>query len=290
MERLPRTTIEQWIVLRMIVKTGSFAQAAAMLHRSQSAVSYAVSRLQESLQVELLEMQGRRAILTPAGAELLAEAAPLIDSFMRMESRAKSAAEDEALQIRIVVDVLFPKERLLAALTLFAERYPHISVTYHETVRSYYEEVVSTGDFDIAIVILEAGAPAWPIADIRLLAVASHDHPLAKLAAPISNDIVNSYPRSEIRNFSLSKKLPEVQGRPWMSNSIDAIIGAVKSGLCHGLLPYHLIKDELEQGTIVRLHLAEGGERLVPLGLVMGISSLRPTPVDVLANLIRDSG
>ncbi len=67
-------------------------------------------------------------------------------------------------------------------------------------------------------------------------------------------------------------------------------IGAVKSGLCHGLLPYHLIKDELEKGTIVRLHLAEGGERLVPLGLVMGISSLRPTPVDVLANLIRDSG
>lgn len=48
-------------------------------------------------------------------------------------------------------------------------------------------------------------------------------------------------------------------------------IGAVKSGLCHGLLPYHLIMHELEQGTIVRLHLAEGGERLVPIGLVMGI-------------------
>ncbi|MCI9867330.1 hypothetical protein RHIZ_15350 [Rhizobium skierniewicense] len=67
-------------------------------------------------------------------------------------------------------------------------------------------------------------------------------------------------------------------------------IVAVESGLCHGLLPYHLIMHELEQGTIVRLHLAEVGERLVPLGLVMGISSLRPTPVDVLANLIRDSG
>ncbi|MBD8687711.1 MULTISPECIES: hypothetical protein [unclassified Rhizobium] len=67
-------------------------------------------------------------------------------------------------------------------------------------------------------------------------------------------------------------------------------MGAVKSGLCHGRLPYHLIMHELEQGTIVRLHLAEVGERLVPLGPVMDISSLRPTPVDVLANLIRDSG
>jgi DNA-binding transcriptional LysR family regulator len=289
MERLPNTTVEQWIVLRTIVKTGSFAQAAERLNKSQSAVSYSVSRLQESLQIKLLELRGRRAVLTSAGEELLAEAVPLIESFLRLESRAKSTAQNEALQIRMVVDALFPKERLFSALSKFAMRYPHISVTYKETVRSYYEDIVSNAGFDIAIVITEAGAPARPVANIKLLAVAASDHPLAMATPPVSNDLINSYPRAEIRNFSISKKLPEVQGRPWLTNSFEAVIDAVKSGLCHALLPEHLIRLDLQQGTIVPLRLAERGERFVPLGLVMGATSVRPTPIDILCDLIAEA-
>lgn len=290
MEQFPRTTLEQWAVLRAIVKTGGFAQAAHALNKSQSAVSYAVARLQENLQVELLQLRGRKAVLTTAGAGLLAEAAPLIDAFMGLESRARSTARDEALQIRMVVDAMFPKARLFAALKTFAVRYPHITVSYRETVRLHYEEVVSGGDFDIAIVIAETGAPAWPIADVKLLAVAAPDHPLTRVSPPISSVIVNSYPRAEIRSAGLSKKLPEVQGRPWLTNSIEAVIGAVRSGLCHALLPLHLIESDLEAGAMVPLEIAEYGERIVSLGLVLGSSSARPTPIDVLAAIIRDSG
>ncbi|WP_230369053.1 helix-turn-helix domain-containing protein [Paludibacterium denitrificans] len=55
---LPKTTTEQWLVLQAIVEHGGFAQAAQALHRSQSSVSYAVSRLQEQLGVALLQPQG----------------------------------------------------------------------------------------------------------------------------------------------------------------------------------------------------------------------------------------
>lgn len=289
MEQFPRTTLEQWAVLRAIVKTGGFAQAARALNKSQSAVSYAVARLQESVQVELLELRGRKAVLTTAGAELLAEAAPLIDAFMGLESRAKSTARDEALQIRMVVDALFPKERLFVALKTFAARYPHISVSYRETVRLSYEEVVSGGDFDIAIVITETGAPCWRIAEVKLVAVAASDHPLTRVTPPISSVIVNSYPRAEIRSPTFDKKLPEIQGRSWLANSIEAVISAVRSGLCHALLPLHLIESDLAAGTIVTLDIAEYGERITSLGLVMGASSVRPKPVDVLAAIIRNT-
>jgi DNA-binding transcriptional LysR family regulator len=290
LEQLPRTTLEQWTVLRTIVKTGGFAQAANALNKSQSAVSYAVARLQESLQVELLELRGRKAVLTTVGAELLAEAAPLIDAFTGLESRARSTARDEALQIRMVVDAMFPKPRLFRALKTFAGRYPHITVSYRETVRLYYEEVVSGGDFDIAIVIMETGAPAWPIADVKLLAVAAPDHPLTHVTPPISSVIVNSYPRAEIRSSASGRKLPEVQGRPWLTNSIEAVINAVRSGLCHALLPRHLIESDLAAGTMVPLEIAEHGERITSLGLVMGAPSGRPAPIDVLADIIRNSG
>ena len=289
LEQFPRTTLEQWAVLRAIVKTGGFAQAATALNKSQSAVSYAVARLQESLQMELLELRGRKAVLTTAGAELLAEAAPLIDAFMGLESRARSTARDEALQIRMVVDAMFPKERLFAALKTFTGRYPHITISYRETVRLYYEEVVGGGDFDIAIVITETGAPAWPVADIKLLAVAAPDHPLARVTAPIPTVLVNSYPRAEIRSVVSSKKLPEVQGRPWLTNSIEAVISAVRSGLCHALLPLHLVAEDLAAGTMVQLDIAEQGERTTSLGLVMSSTSVR-TPIGSLADIIRNTG
>ena len=61
---LPRTTLEQWAVLAAVIDRGGFAQAAAALHRSQSAVSYAVARLQELLDTPLLSLKGRKAVLT----------------------------------------------------------------------------------------------------------------------------------------------------------------------------------------------------------------------------------
>src|SRR5258706_12700218 len=65
--RVPRSTLEQWSVLKAIVDHGGFAQAAEALHRSQSSVSYMVARLQEQLSVELLAIEGRKARLTEQG-------------------------------------------------------------------------------------------------------------------------------------------------------------------------------------------------------------------------------
>ena len=64
-----RTTIEQWAVLAAVVDEGGFAQAATALNRSQSAVSYAVARLQEAVDVPLLAIEGRKAVLTAHGQE-----------------------------------------------------------------------------------------------------------------------------------------------------------------------------------------------------------------------------
>ena len=72
--RPPRTSIDQWAVLSAVVELGSYAKAAEALHRSQPAVSYAIANLQQSLGVKLLEIQGRRAVLTTHGGTLLKRA------------------------------------------------------------------------------------------------------------------------------------------------------------------------------------------------------------------------
>src|SRR3984957_17236493 len=82
---LPRTTLEQWAVLAAVIDRGGFAQAAASLHRSQSAISYGVARLQESLGTALLSIQGRKAVLTPHGETLLRRARPLLQGLSTLE-------------------------------------------------------------------------------------------------------------------------------------------------------------------------------------------------------------
>lgn len=285
---VPKTTLEQWMVLRTIVDMGGFEAAARRLNKSQSAVSYAMTRLQEQLQVDVLQLKGRRAVLTPAGKELLAEAAPLIDALLRLEDRAKAMLHKEAFQIRLIVDAMYPKDLLFTALKRFAERYPHVGVVFRETVRLYYEEVVGAADFDIAIVLSEIGAPAWPLAPIPLMTVAAAGHPLARMSGPISPLILNSYARVEIRGYEFSKKLPEPQGRLWIMNSLQAAVAAVRSGLCHAILPRHVIESELAAGEIVPIEAAEGGERQVLLSLVVGGSAPETDAVHALFEIMRD--
>src|ERR1700761_742377 len=110
---LPRTTVEQWAVLAAVVDEGGFAQAARSLNRSQSAVSYALARLQESLGVPLLAIEGRKAVLTAHGQVLLKRARSLIGDLGALEALAGTLRRGWEPELRLVVDAAFPRERLL---------------------------------------------------------------------------------------------------------------------------------------------------------------------------------
>jgi len=59
MTRTPRISLEQWRSLAAVVDAGGYAQAAAVLHKSQSAVTYAVQRVETQLGVKVFEVIGR---------------------------------------------------------------------------------------------------------------------------------------------------------------------------------------------------------------------------------------
>lgn len=67
---LPRVTLEQWRALVAIVDAGGHAQAAQALHKSQSSITAAVHKLQATLGLRAFEVEGRKAVLTPAGRML----------------------------------------------------------------------------------------------------------------------------------------------------------------------------------------------------------------------------
>src|SRR6202453_4970790 len=135
-EASPKTTPGQGVAPAKVVDLGGYATAAEALDRSQSAVSYQITRLQEALGCRLLEVQGRRAVLTPQGEALLALARGLLGEWRALEEFARSLERGFEAALKVVVDAAFPRGRLLSALLELRQRCPSTQVDLAEAVLS----------------------------------------------------------------------------------------------------------------------------------------------------------
>ncbi|GBL03257.1 LysR family transcriptional regulator [Glaciecola sp. KUL10] len=106
----PKTTLEQWRILQAVVDYGGYAHAAEKLNKSQSSLNHAVAKLQSMLGVQLLEVIGRKAVLTEAGEVMLRRSRYLTQDVENLESLAININQDWEPEITLVVDLAYPKE------------------------------------------------------------------------------------------------------------------------------------------------------------------------------------
>ena len=255
MSGIPQTTLEQWAVLRTVIDAGSFAKAAAQLNRSQSSVSYAVSRLQDRLGVKVVAVTGRKARLTEIGRMLLAEAVPLISSLERLELRGKANDAVGHVRLRVLVDPVFPRSVLTDAFAKIKKTCPQVEVIHHELVRG--AEPIEPEHYDLAIRISNAVTDfAHPLTVITTLMVACPGHPILELNAPLARDALSLYPRLQIVGHLEEQDRPTAAREPkWRVNTFEAALEAVRHGLCFGRLPLHLIEDDVKAGRLVPIQL-----------------------------------
>jgi DNA-binding transcriptional LysR family regulator len=84
----PTISLDQWRALVAVVDEGGYAAAAEAIHKSQSAVTYAVQQIQKLLGVKAFQLEGRKAVLTPAGRMLYSRARVLLDEASNLEQAA----------------------------------------------------------------------------------------------------------------------------------------------------------------------------------------------------------
>ena len=147
----PRISLEQWRSLLAVVDAGGYAQAAEMLHKSQSAVTYAVQKIESLLGVKVFEVIGRKAHLTPTGEVLYRRAKALLDEAGALESAAGSLAAGWEPELRLAVEIIFPTWLLLQCFARFAEERPQTRIELYETVLSGTEEALLQRKVDLAI-------------------------------------------------------------------------------------------------------------------------------------------
>jgi DNA-binding transcriptional LysR family regulator len=150
-----------------IVDQQSFAVAAEQVHRTQSAVTQQMARLEEQLGVALFEKVGRSKRLTKHGVRLLEHARRLL------------AMNDEALQALAASDLRGPlrigslhdaAEFLLPPLLArFSQLYPNVQIEVHPERTIHLMQALKRGDIEIAILAMPEGEvdPAHPSKRLR---------------------------------------------------------------------------------------------------------------------------
>src|SRR6266536_2996704 len=147
----PHVSLEQWRALIAVGEAGGYAQAAETLHKSQSAVSYAVQKLESQLGVKAFEIRGRKAVLTQTGQLLYRRAHALLDDSAALERAARTLSAGWEAEIRIVAEILFPSWLLLQCLERFGIESPHTRIELVESVMGGTAEAILSGRTDIAI-------------------------------------------------------------------------------------------------------------------------------------------
>lgn len=263
-----KTTLEQWALLEKVVELGSFAKAADETHRSQSSVSYNLALFQERLGVTLLTPSGRRAVLTPAGELLLGQVKPLLQAFAYVETHAATLRDGARTRLDLVVDSIFPRERLFAILRQFQQRYPQTQVRLTEVLENVEEELPARSEADVMVLTRRqdiTGRGEW-LMNIDFVAVAHRDHPLSALEGPLDDNALAPWPLVRIADRGND---PQSARDAWTFSTIDAAIDAVLYQVGFGWLPEERIRPQLQQGVLKALPLGHGARRATPLHLIV---------------------
>ena len=133
-----------------IADSGSFTRAAEQVHRTQSAVSMQMRRLEERLGKTLFEKDGRSNRLTEDGERLLAYARRM----MRLNRETLAAFDDESLEghIRIGTPDDYADRFLPEIMARFSRSNPRVELSVICEPTANLVEHVRRGHLDIALV------------------------------------------------------------------------------------------------------------------------------------------
>jgi DNA-binding transcriptional LysR family regulator len=255
-----RISLDALLVLDAIDRKGSFAAAAAELHRVPSAVTYTVQKLEQDLDVLLFDRRGHRAKLTPAGRELLEEGRRLLRAAGELESRIKRVATGWEAELKIAYDGIIPPGSVLALAREFYGEACGTRLRLSQEVLGGCWDALVSGRADLVI-----GAPGdgpagggyvtRPLGKVDWVFAVAPDHPLARLPQPLKASDILAHRAVVVADSSRS--LPPrttglISGQETLTvHDLASKTLAQCMGLGVGNLPRHIAEREAAAGRLV---------------------------------------
>jgi len=187
-----------------VAETGGVTRAAHQLHLTQSAVSMQIKRLEDMLQLPLLDRAGRRVALTGHGEQLLSYGRRILAINDEVISRMMHAGFEGEVRLGVPTDIVYP--HMPGVLRQFDREFPRVKIHLVSSYTTNLKEMLGAGELDLILTTESA-----PGADGELLAV----EPLLWVGAP-----GGSAWRERPLRIAFER---QCLFRPWAQDALDAV-------------------------------------------------------------------
>ena len=134
-----------------VVETGSFYAAGERCHVSQSAISQQIIKLEEELNVRLLDRHNRTFSLTPAGEHFYRKSLVIVHDIEQMIRETKRIDKKEAEPLRLGFYKGYHGNEFSEAVALFSEQYPEVEIKITSGSHEELYRGMERGTLDLAL-------------------------------------------------------------------------------------------------------------------------------------------
>lgn len=261
--KLGTLSLDQLRILVTIVDAGSFSAAARVLGRAQSAISQAVATLENLQGVVLFDRDGYRPRLTEVGRVLTDQARLVLESAARFEAVAANSREGLEPELAIAIDPLVPTAPLIESLRALGAEYPALSLRFSTEALGGAVRRLRDGSAAIALCVLLPTIPAdviaYPLLRVRLRAVVSPDHPLARLGRAARRSDLEKHVQLVLSDPGAApgESYGVLSGRVWRFVDLARRLDFLLAGFGWCRMPEHLVAAPLASGKLVALKIVD---------------------------------
>lgn len=235
-----------------LVRQGSTGAAALELHVTHSAVSHQIKKLEEELEVALIDRQGKGLHLTSAGRKLSQLVSGAFEQLRDIQGVLPLATPSGDLRIACAPALL---ARISTLLGRFLESYPDVSLHLLSIDQAHQgvDMVISFGDSEIEGQRIAAlgNLTYFPVCSPRLL---NAGEPLRKPRDLTRQVLLHEDNGHDWSRYFLAAGIPSLQGRQNIFLPDAALtIGVAIAGGGVAISDLILAGEQLAQGTLIRL-------------------------------------
>jgi len=172
-------------IFHAITTTGSTRQAALKLQMTQSAVSHALARLEDSLQIRLFTREHQRLLITVAGRYMLNEAVQILGNLTRIEEDIFALRGNGVVALKIGCVPGLGHRFGPQMVQHYLRTHPGIALSLDVANSGLLISDVETGRLDLALVAYEAHEPKLlftKVVTAKMRALLLRKNPLSKKA------------------------------------------------------------------------------------------------------------
>lgn len=239
-------SLKQLVYFIAVAESGSISKALTSLNVTQSVVTEAIKKLEDTLGAELFTRHARGMTLTHAGHQFLRHAHEVLAALRNAEQAIRERPDATTGQLNLGVTSLVTAYYLPYLLDRFERVFPGIRVAIVEDRRGYIEHLLINGELDVAV--MNVSVVDKQAIETRTLLRApwrvwlASNHPLAQGERVALQDLHTERFLS-LKNDELeevSQQIYRLSGSPPVAvrtDSIEAVRSLVALGIGVAVLP-----------------------------------------------------